>query len=81
VDTVGEEESSCVGVVKLTTIITLQAFYGGAKLSGNKREKISNSGKCVGFEAERECPQEVGAVVKDGEVVFVTRNTGYWRSP
>jgi hypothetical protein len=70
-----------VGVVKLTTIVALQVFYGGAKLSGNKREKISNSGKCVGFEAERKGPQEVGAVIKDGEIVLITRNTGYWRSP
>ena len=35
-DTVGEKESSCVGVIELTTIVTLQAFNGGAKLSENK---------------------------------------------
>jgi hypothetical protein len=63
-----------VGVVKLTTIVALQAFYGGAKLSGNKREKISDGGKCVGFEEERKGPQEVGAVIKDGKIVLITRN-------
>jgi hypothetical protein len=35
-DTVREKESSCVGVIELTTIVALQAFNGGAKLSENK---------------------------------------------
>jgi hypothetical protein len=67
-----------VGVIKLTTIVALQVFYGGAKLSGNKREKVSIGGKRIRFEAERKGPQEVGAVIKDGEIVLITRNTGYW---
>jgi hypothetical protein len=35
-DTVREKESSCVRVIELTTIVALQAFNGGAKLSENK---------------------------------------------
>jgi len=38
------------------TVITLQAFYGGAKLSGNEGKKMSNRGKRVGFETKGESP-------------------------
>jgi hypothetical protein len=37
-DTVREKESSCVGVIELTTIVALQAFNGGAKLSENNEK-------------------------------------------
>ena len=68
--TVGEEESSGAGVVKLTAVVTLHAFDGGAELSGDKREKVCNSGEHVGFETEREGPQVVGAIVENSKIIF-----------
>jgi hypothetical protein len=44
-------------------------------------KKVSNGGKSVRFETKGKSPQKVGAVVKYGEMVLITRCTGYQRGP
>ena len=69
-NTMGEKEGASGGVVELTAVVTFHAFDGGAELSGDKREKVCNSGEHVGFETEREGPQVVGAIVENSKIIF-----------
>jgi hypothetical protein len=46
-DTMSEEERAGLGVIKLTPVVSLDTLDGAAKLGGNKREKVSMSGKRV----------------------------------
>jgi hypothetical protein len=75
-DSVGEKEGTCGGVVKLTTVITLHAFNGAAKLSSNISKEMCNSGKRVGFKMKRESPHVMGVIIKNDKVIFKTRHTG-----
>lgn len=65
-----EKEGASGGIVKLTTVVSLYTFDGGAELGGNKSEKLCNSGECIGFKTERKSPQEVRAVIKNSKVIF-----------
>lgn len=69
-NTVREKEEVGGGIVKLVIVLALYTFYGSAKLSGNKGEKMGNGGKRVRFEAKRECPQVMGAIIENNNIVF-----------
>jgi hypothetical protein len=60
-DTVKEEASA--GVVKLVSIIALDAPNGAAKLRGYKGDEMGEGGEGVGLLAQRKGPQKVGAVI------------------
>jgi hypothetical protein len=47
------------GVVKLTTVVTLDNFDGAVKLRGNKGQKIGQSGKSVRFHTQRKDPHKM----------------------
>ena len=53
------------GVIKLTTIIALDAFNGDAKLGGDIGKKLSESRKCVRLEMQGEGPEKVRAIIKN----------------
>jgi hypothetical protein len=55
-DTLGKEESAGGGVIKLTTIITLNCLNSAAELSENVGEKIRETGKSLRFETKRKRP-------------------------
>ena len=74
-DAMGEKECTGGRIVEFTTIVTLHTFDGGAKLRGNKREKMRKGGEGVGFQTKGERPQVVRAIIKDSEVIFKTRHT------
>jgi hypothetical protein len=74
-DAVREEKSACRGVIKLTSIIALDAPDGAAKLRGHKGEEVGEGGEGVKLLAQRKNPQVVGAVIKDDQVILVTRDT------
>jgi hypothetical protein len=48
-DVVREEESAGGGVIKLASIITLDALDGVAKLRGHKGEEVGEGGEGVGL--------------------------------
>jgi hypothetical protein len=73
-DAVREEES--VGeIIKLTSIIALDASDGATKLRGHKGEEVGEGGECVGLLAQRKSPRVVGAIIEDDQVVLATRDT------
>jgi hypothetical protein len=63
-DTVREEESAG-GVIKLASIVALDAPDGAAKLRGHKGKEVGEGGEGVGFLAQRKSPRVVGAVIED----------------
>jgi hypothetical protein len=74
-DVVRDEESVGGGVIKLTSIITLDALDGAAKLRGHKDREVGEGGEGVGLLAQRKGTQVVDAVIKDDQVILVTRDT------
>lgn len=81
VNTVGEEEGAGGGVIKLAGIVILNIANGGGKLSFNIGEKLGQGGKGVGFEAKRESPNIVRAIIKNDKIIFKTRHTENWGGP
>ena len=80
-DTIGEEEIAGGGVVEFTAIVTLDAFNGTAKLRRDISKEMRKSSKSVRFKSKRKHPSEVGAVIKNYKIVFITRNARNGRSP
>jgi hypothetical protein len=72
---VREDESVGGGVIKLTSIIALNALDGVAKLHGHKGEEVGEGGEGVGLLAQRKGPRVVGAVIVDDHVILITRDT------
>jgi hypothetical protein len=80
-DTMSEEERAGLGVIKLTPVVSLDTLDGAAKLGGNKREKVSKSGKRVWLKFKGKRPHKVRAIIKNNEIIFVTENTRNRRCP
>jgi hypothetical protein len=74
-DVVREEEIAGGGVIKLESIIALDARDGVAKLHGHKGEEVGESGEGVRLLAHRKSPRVVGAVIEDDQLILVTRDT------
>jgi hypothetical protein len=68
-------EESAGGVIKLTSIIALDAPDGATKLRGHKGEEVGEGGEGVGLFTQRKSPRVVGAVIEDDQVILVTRDT------
>jgi hypothetical protein len=63
------------GVIKLTSIIALDAPDGATKLRGHKGEEVGEGGEGVRLLARRKSPRVVGAVIEDDQVILATRDT------
>jgi hypothetical protein len=74
-DAVRQEESTGRGVIKLTSIVALDAPDGAAKLHGHKDE-VGESVEGVGLLVQQNGPRVVGAVIEDDHVILVTREQG-----
>jgi hypothetical protein len=74
-DAVREEESASGGVIKLASIIALDALDGAAKLRRHKGKEVGEGGEGVRLLAQRKGPRVVGAVIEDDQVILVTRDT------
>jgi hypothetical protein len=74
-DAVREEESVCGGVIKLMSNIALDALDGSTQLRGHKGEKVGEGGEGVRLLARWKIPRVVGAIIKDVQVILVTKET------
>jgi hypothetical protein len=74
-DVVREEESAGGGVIKLASIITLDAPDDAIKLRGYKGKEVGEDGEGVGLLVQRESSRVVGAVIENDQVILVTRDT------
>jgi hypothetical protein len=71
----GEEERAGRRVIKLTAIVALDGLDGGAKLRACISEKIGQDLKRLRFETKGKSPSEMGAVIKNNKIIFITRCT------
>lgn len=69
------KECAGIEVVKLEAVIALNSLNGDAKLSMDTGKEISVGGEGVRFQAQGECPQVMQAIVQNGEIIFVIRDT------
>jgi hypothetical protein len=69
------EKESVGGVIKLASIIALDAPDGAAKLRGHKGKEVGEGGEGVRLLVQRKSPRVVGAVIEDDQVILVTRDT------
>jgi hypothetical protein len=76
-----EEESVGWGVIKLVSIIALDALDGAAKLCGHKGEEVGEGGEGVALLAQQKGPRVVSAVIKDYHVILLTRDTRNMEGP
>jgi hypothetical protein len=79
-DAVREEENAGGGVIKLASIIALDAPDGAAKLRRHKGKEVREGGEGVRLLAQRKSPRVVGAVIEDDQVILVTRHSEQGRS-
>jgi hypothetical protein len=63
------------GVIKLASIIALDAPDVATKLCGHKGKEVGEGGEGVGFLAQQESTRVVGVVIEDDQVILVTRDT------
>jgi hypothetical protein len=70
-----EEESARGGLIKLASIITLDALDGVAKLYGHKGKEVGGGGEGVRLLAQWKRPWVMGVVIDDDQVILVTRDT------
>ena len=66
----GEEECAGAGVVELPTIVALDGFHGGTKLSTHIGEEVSQSSKGVRLKAQGGRPEIMRTIIKYEQVIF-----------
>jgi hypothetical protein len=80
-DPVSEEERAGRGVVKLAAVVALNCLDGGGKLRAHIGEKVREDAKSIRFKAQRKSPGVVSAIIKNDQIIFISRHTDNWRGP
>jgi hypothetical protein len=75
-----EERAQCV-IVEFPAIISLQASNGSAELSTNIGMKANDSGQDFRFISQWKRPNIMGMIIKNHNVILVTRIANHWRGP
>jgi hypothetical protein len=76
-----KEEYVGGGVVKLTSIITLDTPDGTTKLREHISKKVREHGERVRLMAQRKDPRVMSAIIQNNQIVLISRDTGHRRSP
>jgi hypothetical protein len=80
-DTADEEEGARGGVIKLTPVVALNGLNGEAELSGHPGKEVNEGGEGVRLSTQRESPGVVREIINDHQIILITRNAEYRRSP
>jgi hypothetical protein len=78
---VRKEEGVSGGVVKLMSIVALDTPEGTTELRGHISEKVRERGERVRLMAQRKGPRVISTIIQNNQIIFISRNTGYRRSP
>jgi len=78
---VREEESTRVGVIELTPIVTLNGLDGEAELSRHPGEKVEKRGECIRLSTQGKSPRIMREIIKHDKIVFIARNAHNRRRP
>jgi mRNA-degrading endonuclease toxin of MazEF toxin-antitoxin module len=77
---VRKEEGASGGVVKLTSIVTLDTPDGTTKLRRHISEKVRERGERVRLMAQQKGPRVMSTTIQNNQIVLISRNIGYRRS-
>jgi mRNA-degrading endonuclease toxin of MazEF toxin-antitoxin module len=77
---VRKEEGESGGVVKLTSIVTLDTPDGTTKLRRHISEKVRERGERVRLMAQQKGPRVMSTTIQNNQIVLISRNIGYRRS-
>jgi hypothetical protein len=80
-NTTGEEEGARGGVIELTPVVALDDLNGEAELSGHPGKAVKKGGEGVRLGTQRESPGVVREIIYDHQIILITRNAEYRRSP
>jgi hypothetical protein len=74
-DTVREEEGMGGGVIKLTTIVTLDGLDYEAELRGHPSEEVKNRKKSIKLRTQGKSPRIMRKIIDHHKIVLIARNT------
>ena len=77
----GEEEHVGVGVAKFAAVVALNPLNGDIKRGVNISEKVRKSGESVRLETQRKRPEIMRAVIKNNQIILITRDTSNGGGP
>jgi hypothetical protein len=80
-DTVRGEESAGGGVIKLTTIVTLDGLDGEAELCGHPSEEVKECGKSIRLRTQGKSPRIMRKIIDHHKIILIARNTDDRRCP
>jgi hypothetical protein len=80
-DTMRKEEGASGGVAKLMSIVSLKTLDGTTKLRGHISEKVRECGERVILMAQWKGPRVMSTIIQNNQIVLISRNTRYRRSP
>jgi hypothetical protein len=78
---VREEESTRGGVIKLTTIVTLDGLDGEAKLCGHPSEEVKKREKSIRLRTQGKSPRIMREIIDHHKIVLIAINTDNRRCP
>jgi hypothetical protein len=78
---VREEESTGGGVIKLTTIVTLDGLDGEAELCGHPSEEVKERGKSIRLRTQWKNPRIMRKIINHHKIEIIAKNTDNRRCP
>jgi hypothetical protein len=81
VDALAEKEDTGAGVIKLTPVVALDGLHRGVELSRGIGNEVREHAKSVRFKTKRKSPQIMCAIIKNDQVIFITRYIDDWGCP
>jgi hypothetical protein len=63
------------------SIVALDTLDGTTKLRRHKNEKVRKRGERVRLMAQRKGPRVISTIIQNNQIVLISRDTGYRRSP
>jgi len=81
VDALAEKVGTSAGVIKLAPVVALDGLHRGAELSRGVGNDVCERAESVRFNTKKKSPQIMRAIIKNDQIVFITRHTDDWRCP
>ena len=74
-DALAEKEGAGAGVIKLEPVVALDGLHMGTELSKGVGDEVRERAESVRFNTKRKSPQIMRAIVKNDQIIFITRHT------
>jgi hypothetical protein len=74
VDALAKKKGMSTRVVKLAPVVTLDGLHSGAKLDRGIGKEGRERAESVSFNTKRKSPQVMSAIVKNDQIIFITRH-------